>query len=112
MTSTPAVATITSGATPAAPAAIHGRGPWQLAWARLRRDKVAIGSAMVIVVIVLLALVAPLIAHVLGHSPDMLMRVYAHALPESVRTVTEKIGKRGSSDAALRFSNAPLPCAP
>ena len=33
-------------------------------------------------------------ADVLGHSPDMLMRTYAHALPESVRTVTEKIGQR------------------
>jgi peptide/nickel transport system permease protein len=74
MTSTPAVATITSGATPAAPTAIHGRGPWQLAWARLRRDKVAIGSAVVITAIVLLALFAPLIAHVLGHSPDTQFR--------------------------------------
>ena len=34
-------------------------------------------------------------ADILGHSPDMLMKVYAHALPESVRTVTDKIGKRG-----------------
>ena len=36
-------------------------------------------------------------ADILGHSPDMLMRVYAHALPESVRTVTDKIGQRGLS---------------
>jgi peptide/nickel transport system permease protein len=76
MTSTPAVAvaTITAGTTPAEPAAIHGRSPWQLAGARLRRDKVAIGSAVVITVIVLLALFAPLIAHVLGHSPDTQFR--------------------------------------
>ena len=33
-------------------------------------------------------------ADLLGHSPDMLMKVYAHALPESVRTVTDKIGRR------------------
>jgi integrase len=33
-------------------------------------------------------------ADLLGHSPDMLMRVYAHALPESVRTVTDKIERR------------------
>ena len=33
-------------------------------------------------------------ADLLGHSPDMLMRTYAHALPESVRTVTDKIGRR------------------
>ncbi len=35
-------------------------------------------------------------ADILGHSPDMLMKVYAHALPESVRTVTDKIGQRGA----------------
>jgi integrase len=35
-------------------------------------------------------------ADLLGHSPDMLMRTYAHALPESVRTVTDKIGQRSA----------------
>jgi integrase len=34
------------------------------------------------------------IADILGHSPDELMRTYAHALPESVRTVTDKIERR------------------
>ncbi len=38
-------------------------------------------------------------ADLLGHSPDMLMKVYAHALPESVRTVTDKIGRRAQSTA-------------
>ena len=32
-------------------------------------------------------------ADLLGHSPDMLMRTYAHALPESISAVTEKIGE-------------------
>ena len=32
----------------------------------------------------------------LGHSPDMLMRTYAHALPEADRTVTDKIAQRGA----------------
>jgi integrase len=35
-------------------------------------------------------------AELLGHSPDVLMRTYAHALPESVRTVTDKIGQRAT----------------
>lgn len=35
-------------------------------------------------------------ADILGHSPGMLMRIYAHALPESVKTVTEKIGRRAA----------------
>jgi integrase len=34
------------------------------------------------------------VADVLGHSPDMLMKVYAHALPESTRAVADRIGRR------------------
>jgi len=33
-------------------------------------------------------------ADILGHSPDMLMKTYAHVMPESLRTVTDKIGQR------------------
>lgn len=40
------------------------------------------------------------IADILGHSPDELMRTYAHALPESVRTVTDKIERRTRSTAS------------
>jgi integrase len=36
------------------------------------------------------------VADILGHSPDMLMKVYAHTLPESLRSVTAKIGERAS----------------
>jgi peptide/nickel transport system permease protein len=46
------------------------RGPWQLAWARLRRDRVAIGSFAVICVIALMAIFAPVIAAIVGHGPD------------------------------------------
>jgi peptide/nickel transport system permease protein len=52
------------------PAAIEGRGPWKLAWRRLRRDKVAMVSLGVIVVITLLALAAPLFVHLTGHPPN------------------------------------------
>ena len=34
------------------------------------------------------------VADVLGHSPDMLMKVYAHAMPESTRAVADRIGRR------------------
>jgi integrase len=37
------------------------------------------------------------VADVLGHSPDMLMKVYAHALPESTRAVADRIGARSVS---------------
>ena len=36
-------------------------------------------------------------AEILGHSPDVLMKACAHVLPESLRTVTEKIAKRGAT---------------
>jgi peptide/nickel transport system permease protein len=50
--------------------AFEGRSPWQLAWARLRRDRVAIACTVVIVLIALVAIVAPLIAHLAGHGPN------------------------------------------
>jgi peptide/nickel transport system permease protein len=53
-----------------AAAEIQGRSPWQLAWARLRHDRVAIGSIIVIVLITLVAIFAPLIAALIGHSPS------------------------------------------
>jgi integrase len=34
-------------------------------------------------------------AEVLGHSPDLLLRIYAHTVPESLRTLTDKVGRRG-----------------
>lgn len=34
------------------------------------------------------------VADVLGHSPDMLLRTYAHALPDSLRAVSNLIGGR------------------
>ena len=48
---------------------IEGRSPVQLAWARLRRDPVAIASAVTIAVLVAVAAGAPLIAHLVGHDP-------------------------------------------
>src|SRR5689334_13666356 len=50
--------------------AIRAKSPGSLAWARLRRDRVAIASAIVIAGIVLVALLAPLIADAAGHHPD------------------------------------------
>ena len=46
---------------------IKGRSPWQLAWERLRHDKIAIGSMIVIVLVTLMAVLAPLAAHLTGH---------------------------------------------
>jgi peptide/nickel transport system permease protein len=52
------------------PEAIIGRSPWQLAWARLRRDRVAIGCSIVIFLVIVLALAAPLLVKITGHGPN------------------------------------------
>lgn len=50
--------------------AIQGRSPWMLAWRRLRHDKVAVASVIVIGVLALLAILAPVIAAWVGHPPN------------------------------------------
>jgi peptide/nickel transport system permease protein len=51
-------------------AQIEGRSPWQLAWARLRRDRVAVACAVVILLISLVAILAPVISLLAGHGPN------------------------------------------
>jgi peptide/nickel transport system permease protein len=51
-------------------AAIEGRSQWQLTWRRLRSDKVAIASVVVIILMITFALAAPLIASLTGHPVD------------------------------------------
>lgn len=48
---------------------IRARGPWQLAFERLRHDRAAIASAVTILFALVVALAAPLIAQLTGHSP-------------------------------------------
>jgi peptide/nickel transport system permease protein len=48
---------------------IEGRTPTQLAWRRIKRDRVSLVSAVVIVLLVLIAVFAPLITRALGIDP-------------------------------------------
>lgn len=57
-------------ALPSASGAIEGRSPWQLAWARLRRDRVALACAVAIVLMTLVAILAPVISMLVGHGPE------------------------------------------
>src|SRR5262249_8886555 len=50
--------------------AVQGRTQWQLTWRRLRSDKVAVGSIIVIILMIAFALCAPLVAHFTGHPVD------------------------------------------
>jgi peptide/nickel transport system permease protein len=52
-------------------APIQGRSPWYLAWRRLRRNKVALGSLVVFFLIIIACLLAPVYAtHVAGTGPN------------------------------------------
>jgi peptide/nickel transport system permease protein len=49
--------------------AIEGRSQWHLTWRRLRSDRVAVASGIIILLMVILAIAAPLFAKLTGHGP-------------------------------------------
>src|SRR6478609_143498 len=50
---------------------VRARGYWEQAWIRLKRDRIAVLSGIVIIVIVLVAFIgAPIATHLLGHGPN------------------------------------------
>ena len=60
---------IEEGAAPASKK-IEGRSPWRLAYERLRRDRAAKIAFATILVIVILAILAPVFAKIVGHGPN------------------------------------------
>ena len=66
-----AVATESAGGLGEHLEAVRARGYWELVWLRFRRDKVAIASGIVIILMVLVAFVgAPIAKHYVGHGPN------------------------------------------
>jgi ABC-type dipeptide/oligopeptide/nickel transport system permease subunit len=59
-----------AGAQPGGTTAIEGRSPFVLALQRLRHDRVAMVSLVVIVLILLVAIFAPVFALITGHAPN------------------------------------------
>lgn len=51
--------------------AIEGRSQWQLTWRRLRHDKMAVASIIVILLMALLAIFSPVVAALLHHPVDV-----------------------------------------
>src|SRR5947199_7844511 len=51
-------------------APIAGRSLGQIAWMRLKRDKVAIAGGVVVAFLIVVAIFAPLIVDALGHPPN------------------------------------------
>lgn len=62
-------------AEPVAGQPVEGRSPWQLAWARLRRDRVAIVCAVFIVLLTVVAVFAGPISALLGYGATQQDRV-------------------------------------
>jgi peptide/nickel transport system permease protein len=52
--------------------AVVGRTPRQLAWARFKQDRAAMAGLVVILLLILIAVFAPLIARIVGHGPNEL----------------------------------------
>jgi peptide/nickel transport system permease protein len=80
---------------------IEGRSPWRLGVARLARDRAAVISLGVIILIILMAIFAPVIAAVVGHGPNQQFyapigrTVDGQPLPPSVRFLlgTDTLGR-------------------
>lgn len=53
---------------------VVGLSPRQLFWARFKQDKAAVGGLVIIIVLIALALAAPLIAKLVGHGPNDLFQ--------------------------------------
>ncbi|MEW2491384.1 ABC transporter permease [Streptomyces sp. NPDC048411] len=66
-----AAETATADVTADVPAkSIEGRSPGRIAWTRLKRDKVALAGGVVVLLLILIAVFAPLIVNLLGHPPN------------------------------------------
>ncbi|WP_433545558.1 ABC transporter permease [Streptomyces sp. CA-294286] len=63
----PATADVVTGA-PAKK--IEGRSLWAIAWMRLKRDKLALTGGVVVLLLVIIALLAPVISSLTGHTPE------------------------------------------
>jgi peptide/nickel transport system permease protein len=49
---------------------VQGRSLGRIAWERLKRDKLALAGGIVVLVLIVIALLAPVITHLLGQDPD------------------------------------------
>lgn len=59
-----------AGDTGAGPAVVQGRSLTQIAWIRLRRDRWALAGGIIVVLLILMAALAPLIVDLFGHPPN------------------------------------------
>ena len=49
---------------------VEGKSPWQLVWLRFKKDRAAILGGIFVIVLVVIAILAPLIAKLVGNAPN------------------------------------------
>jgi len=70
-------------------APIRGRSLRQIAWTRLKRDRVAMTGGAVVIALVVIALLAPLIVKLLGHPPN---EFHQELIDPTLQTPTGRFG--------------------
>jgi peptide/nickel transport system permease protein len=69
--------------------AIAGRSLKQIAWRRLKRDKVAITGGIVVIALIVIALIAPVLTALFGHPPN---EFHGDQIDPSIGTPLGKLG--------------------
>jgi peptide/nickel transport system permease protein len=82
--------------------AVEGRSLGRIAWTRLKRDRVAMISAGIIVFLVLVAILAPVITKLLGHPPN---EYHSNLVSEDTSL---PLGKYGGITGHFLFGVEPL----
>mgnify|MGYP003906083109 CR=1 FL=1 len=72
----------------------EGRSLGQIAWMRLKRDKVALGGGIFLIFLILVAIFAPLIVKYLGSPPNE----FHQELIDTAGGTLEPIGRFGAED--------------
>jgi peptide/nickel transport system permease protein len=71
------------------PARIEGRSLGRIAWTRLKRDRVAMAGAAVVIILILVAFFAPFIVKLFGHPPN---EFHYQQIDPSLQTAYGKFG--------------------
>jgi peptide/nickel transport system permease protein/oligopeptide transport system permease protein len=82
--------------------AVEGRSLGQIAWVRLKRDKVAMTGGVVVILLVVMAIAAPLLTKLLGHPPN---EFHQDLIDPSLQTPK---GKFGGMSREFPFGIEPL----
>jgi peptide/nickel transport system permease protein len=80
---------------------ISGRSPWQIAGRRLTRNKLAIASLVLFVLIVLVSLLAPVYAHHVAHTDPFTSNVSGTTVVNGKRVEVIQVGSTGLGETPI-----------